>query len=409
MKNNQNLPIHKIEQFINNIRVIEEMAKNQPDIEVLKSYKGFGGLKRCFWDKALFGQLMRAIRANFGIEKEKAVLESLRNSSSSAYYTPKEVISFIYRYLTQVCKFTGGDILEPSCGNGAFFEYMPEEIKANSSITGVEYDTLTSKLVQTIYPDITIINDGLQNIDFNNQQFDLIVGNPPYSNEKITDEFMPDLSGYTIHHYFVAKCMRLLKKDGILALVVPSFYMDIPKANTRHIIDNESVVIDVIRLPDNLFEQATVTVDIIFIRKTGNKVHNIVDTNTFKQGKAEETINQFWIDNPNRILGELRLKWVQAYNRYVPTCYTENKAKALSYLNLCEFTQKTIENYQRITKIIPPSIKGLEGLRDELYTIFETIEELKPVVDELQDQLINLHSKQWEIFLKISDYIDSEA
>jgi hypothetical protein len=203
--------------------------------------------------------------------------------------------------------------------------------------------------------------------------------------------------------------MRLLKKDGILALVVPSFYMDIPKANTRHIIDNESVVIDVIRLPDNLFEQATVTVDIIFIRKTGNKVHNIVDTNTFKQGKAEETINQFWIDNPNRILGELRLKWVQAYNRYVPTCYTENKAKALSYLNLCEFTQKTIENYQRITKIIPPSIKGLEGLRDELYTIFETIEELKPVVDELQDQLINLHSKQWEIFLKISDYIDSEA
>jgi hypothetical protein len=47
MKNNQNLPIHKIEQFINNIRVIEEMANNQPDIEVLKSYKGFGGLKRC--------------------------------------------------------------------------------------------------------------------------------------------------------------------------------------------------------------------------------------------------------------------------------------------------------------------------------------------------------------------------
>ena len=418
MKNNQNLPIHKIEQFIGNIKVIEELAKNQPDIEILKSYKGFGGLKRCFWEnKALFGQLMRAIRANFGIEEEKAVLESLRNSSSSAYYTPKEVISFIYRYLTQVCKFTGGNILEPSCGNGAFFEYMPEEVKANSSITGVEYDTLTSKLVQTIYPNVTIINDGLQNIDFNNQQFDLIIGNPPYSNEKITDGFMPDLSGYTIHHYFVAKCMRLLKKDGILALVVPSFYMDIPKANTRHIIDNESVVIDVIRLPDNLFEQATVTVDIIFIRKTGNKVHNIVDTTIFKQDKAEETINQFWIDNPNRILGELRLKWVQAYNRYVPTCYTENKAKALSYLNLCEFTQKTIENYQRITANYTESQESIakdsaakdliHELHKELNETFTAIEELKPVVDKVSEELFWLHSKHWQLLEKLNKYIDS--
>lgn len=421
------LPVHKIEQFIGNIKVIEELAKNQPDIEVLKSYKGFGGLKRCFWDnKALFGQLMRAIRSNFGIEKEKAVLESLRNSSSSAYYTPKEVIGFIYRYLTQVCKFTGGSILEPSCGNGAFFEYMPEEIKANSSITGVEYDTLTSKLVQTIYPDVTIINDGLQNIDFNNQKFDLIVGNPPYSNEKISDEFMPDLSGYTIHHYFVAKCMRLLKENGILALVVPSFYMDIPsiKSNTRHIIDNESVVIDVIRLPDNLFEQATVTVDIMLIRKSGNKVHNIVDTTILKQDKAEDSINQFWTKNPNRILGELKLKWVQAYNRYVPTCYTESKEKALSYLNLCQFTQQTIENYQRITanqtecqeSIAITSITEsstanalIHELHKELNETFTAIEELKPIVDTVSDELFRLHYRHSQLIEKLNYYIDSQT
>ncbi len=346
--NNQTLPLHKLEQFIANVKVLEELAKPTPKPEILKKYKGFGGLRNCFWDKQLYGQIMRAIRANFGTEREKDVLENLRQSTKSAYYTPKEVISFMYRYLEQVCNFTGGEILEPSCGNGAFFEYMPKSIRQNSQITGVEYDILTSKLVQNIYPDIEVINDGLQNIDFGTKKYDLIIGNPPYSDEKMTDDFMPDLDGYTIHHYFTAKCMRLLKDDGILAFVLPSFYMDIPRSNTRHIIDNESVVIDVLRLPENLFDQATITVDILFIRKTGNKIHDITQTATYNQGDASEQVNAYWLNNPKRIIGNLKLKWVKAYNRYVPTCEVQDKAKTLNYLKCCEFTEATISNYQNI-------------------------------------------------------------
>lgn len=346
--NNQTLPLHKLEQFIVNVKILEELAKPSPKPDILKKYKGFGGLRNCFWDKQLYGQIMRAIRANFGTEREKDVLENLRQSTKSAYYTPKEVISFMYRYLEQVCNFTGGEILEPSCGNGAFFEYMPESIRQNSQITGVEYDILTSKLVKNIYPDIEVINDGLQNIDFGAKKYDLIIGNPPYSDEKMTDDFMPDLNGYTIHHYFTAKCMRLLKDDGILAFVLPSFYMDIPRSNTRHIIDNESVVIDVLRLPENLFDQATITVDILFIRKTGNKIHDITQTATYNQGEASEQVNAYWLNNPKRIIGNLKLKWVKAYNRYVPTCEVQDKAKTLNYLKCCEFTEATISNYQNI-------------------------------------------------------------
>ena len=257
----QQLPVAKVEQFINNARVIAELAKPNPSIEVLKSYQGFGGLKRCFWDRTLYGQLMRSIRANFGKDKEKEVLESLRNTSSSAYYTPKEVINFMYRYLEQVCNFKGGDILEPSCGNGAFFEYMPDTIRSNSKLTGIEYDTLTAKLAQHIYSDAEIINNGLQYVDFTNKKYDLIIGNPPYGGELITDSNMSDISGYSIHNYFIAKCVRLLKDDGLLAFVMPSFFMDKPKGHTRHIVDNEAVIIDVVRLPDNLFKQASVTVD----------------------------------------------------------------------------------------------------------------------------------------------------
>ena len=146
MENTQTLPLHKLEQFIANVRILEELAKAKPDNAILKQYKGFGGLRSCFWNKQLYGQIMRAIRANFGVVKEKEILENLRQSTKSAYYTPQEVIKFMYRYLEQVCGFSGGLILEPSCGHGAFFEYMPRKIKESSKIIGIEYDVVTSKL-----------------------------------------------------------------------------------------------------------------------------------------------------------------------------------------------------------------------------------------------------------------------
>ena len=138
---------------------------------------------------------------------------------------------------------------------------MPDSIRSNSKLTGIEYDTLTAKLAQHIYSDAEIINNGLQYVDFTNKKYDLIIGNPPYGGELITDSNMSDISGYSIHNYFIAKCVRLLKDDGLLAFVMPSFFMDKPKGHTRHIVDNEAVIIDVVRLPDNLFKQASVTVD----------------------------------------------------------------------------------------------------------------------------------------------------
>lgn len=385
-QNKRELPLAKVQQFLNNVEVINEMSKEKPNMDLLANYKGFGGLKNCFWDKTLYGQLMRAIRANFRSNEEKAVLESLRNSTNSAYYTPKEVIEFTYKYLSDVCNFKGGDILEPSCGNGEFFKYMPDNIKANSDITGIEYEPVTAKLASALYPDINIINDGLQNVNFNGKKYDLIIGNPPYSNEKINDEAMADISGYSIHHYFIAKCVRLLKDDGILAFVMPSFFMDIPKGHTRQIIDNEAVLIDAVRLPDNLFSHATVTVDIVFIRKTGNKIHNFVETAKLEQDCKADNINQFWIDNPNRILGELKLKWVEAYNRYVPTCQTQNKAQALQFLAVCEFKAETIENYQQIANVVSTNNSNLAN---EIHELFLQFEEQEIEIRDYANKLLN--------------------
>ncbi len=170
---------------------------------------------------------MRQIRRNFGKENEHQIFNTLRQSCKSAYYTPKEIINFMYRYLVEVCNFKGGEILEPACGHGAFFEYIPDNIRSTSNITGIEMDILTSKLVATAYQDVNILNQKLQDVDFTDKKYDLIIGNPPYSSEVITDILMPDISGFTVHHYFIAKCIRLLKDHGLLAFVMPSFFMDI--------------------------------------------------------------------------------------------------------------------------------------------------------------------------------------
>ncbi|MBY0379302.1 MAG: N-6 DNA methylase [Burkholderiales bacterium] len=417
----------KVEQFLANIQVISELSKVNPNIDILKSYQGFGGLKQCFNSKQLYGKLMQAIRGIYSKEQEHEIFNVLRHSCKSAYYTPKEIVTFMYRYLMEVCEFKGGAILEPSCGNGIFFEHMPESIRGKSVITGVEMDLITGKIVESIYPDINIVNDSLQNIDFNSLggKYDLIIGNPPYSGEKVIDLSMPDISNYTIHHYFTAKCIRLLKKNGILAFVLPSYFFDIPRRNTRTIIDGEAVLIDAVRLPENLFQQAKVTVDIIFFRKTGNKMHNFANTVVFKNGNKFDNVNEYWQARPHRVLGNLSLKWVNAYERYVPCCVTDDKDKTLNYLINCKFDCSTLENFYNISRgktyetytneiprdavnLLGESFITVEELFMEVSVLVKSAQSLSHDLAKVHDRLRKVHNDLWVIHERLGLADNSE-
>jgi hypothetical protein len=161
------------------------------------------------------------------------------------------------------------------------------------------------------------------------------------------------------------------------------------------------VIIDVVRLPDNLFDQATVTVDLVFIRKTGKKIHDITNTMELMQGNAKDEINQFWVKNPNRVLGELKLKWVECYKNYIPTCQTQNREQALKYLAVCDFKQETIENYKTITDSINTSNNGTQ-LSESLYNVFLEIEKEETVlrndVKTLIDRVNNLADTRNRLF-----------
>lgn len=103
-----------------------------------------------------------------------------------------------------------------------------------------------------LYPNVTIVNAGFEQYNTTNQ-FDLILGNPPYGRETIIDYFHQDLKGLAIHHYFVAKSMRLLKPRGLLTMVLPSYFLDNVKYHARDIIVHEGGhLLSAFRLPDHL-------------------------------------------------------------------------------------------------------------------------------------------------------------
>ncbi len=75
----EELDAKKVEQFMNNVKIIYELSKNHPNIDILKSYKGFGGLKKCFNSKKLYWSLMSSIRTIFDESLENQVFTTLNS------------------------------------------------------------------------------------------------------------------------------------------------------------------------------------------------------------------------------------------------------------------------------------------------------------------------------------------
>lgn len=334
--------------YLNNIEVLKNL-KHNPQPELLKSYTGWGGLREAIYTPTIYKQLLQVLT------REEIV--SLKQTLTSAYYTPAEIVTFMYQWLMEH-SFIGGSILEPAIGNGVFIEHMPQLIKQNSTVTAVELDQVTSKSTQNLYPEIKLNTCGFE--EYNpTEQYDLIIGNPPYGANRVIDQSHLDLKDYCIHHYFVAKSMRLLKKDGILAMVLPSYFLDNRVKHTRDIIKKEGGnLIDAYRLPDNLFQGAKITIDIVFLKK-GNTGNNWLYTRKTKVKNHLMPINEFYIQHPKKILGDLDV--VDMYERKGLTC-SRNTNKVFELLHSKLKNHNTVKNQD-----IP--IKKLKKLLQELQEI----------------------------------------
>ena len=218
----------------NNLEVLKLLANKNSKIspeakrEILNKYTGWGGLREAIYTPFVYKELKKYL--------SDTKIDSIKQSTNSAYYTPELLIKFIWSMLSRL-GFKGGDILEPAAGIGSFLDHIPTNIKDNSKIDAVEMDLLTSQILAAKYPKLNISCTGFENLNYGNKKYDLVISNPPYSSQLVEDIYYKDLSHLAIHHFFVAKSARLLKEGGIIAMVLPQFFLDNVKDHARDIIE----------------------------------------------------------------------------------------------------------------------------------------------------------------------------
>ena len=363
-----------------NIQALASLTSPLPCLETLKNYSGWGGLKEAIYTPEVYRQLKRILSDDD--------ITAIKNTLKTAYYTPKPLVEFIYQMVIKLgCK--PNSILEPSCGHGAFIESMPESLRQQAKIIAVEMDFVSCRLIQALYPDVSTHYIGFE--QFNpDQKYGLIVGNPPFGQFCIEDTMHPDLSAYSIHHYFVGKCMRLLEEGGILAMVVPRYFLDSRKKHIRGIIEADGgSLIAAFRLPDDLFENAKVTVDVVFLRKSPGKTHWLTAL-PYEHQHKRAFMNQYFFNNPTHVIG--KIEYIDVYDRTEITCKRihddvyatlQKEMSSLSQSSLSFGPQKCQQILEERLNLLQQKIKA--SIRE-----YRHLKSLKQQIDQCEQHLINL-------------------
>ena len=286
------------------INLLEELelegAQATPEQqEILSRYVGWGGLADAFDEsKDNWKDEFAELYATLSPEEYAAA----RASTLNAHYTSPTVIRAIYDAVENM-GFRTGNILEPSMGVGNFFGMLPESMKS-SRLYGVELDSITGRIAKQLYPKADITVAGFETTD-RRDFFDLAIGNVPFGQYQVNDRAYNKL-GFSIHDYFFAKTLDQVRPGGVIAFVTSRYTMDKQSPEVRKYIAQRAELLGAIRLPNNAFKAnagTEVVSDIIFLQKRDRPID--IEPDWVHLGENEDgfSINQYFIDNPEMVLG----------------------------------------------------------------------------------------------------------
>ena len=285
----------------------EGRSSTPEEQEILSQYVGWGGLADAFDpDKDSWAKEYKELKGLLSEDEYAAA----RASTLNAHYTSPTVIRAIYDTVEQM-GFTTGNILEPSCGVGNFFGMLPESMQG-SRLYGVELDSITGRIARQLYPEATITVAGFETTsqrDF----YDLAVGNVPFGNYKVNDKAYNQL-GFSIHNYFFAKALDQVRPGGVVAFVTSRFTMDAKDSSTRKYLAQRADLLGAVRLPSNAFKAnagTEVVSDILFLQKLERPIDREAEWVQVGQTPEGFTINQYFVDHPDMVLGELSAESTQ--------------------------------------------------------------------------------------------------
>ena len=285
----------------------EGRSSTPEEQEILSQYVGWGGLADAFDpDKDSWAKEYKELKGLLSEDEYAAA----RASTLNAHYTSPTVIRAIYDTVEQM-GFTTGNILEPSCGVGNFFGMLPESMQG-SRLYGVELDSITGRIARQLYPEATITVAGFETTsqrDF----YDLAVGNVPFGNYKVNDKAYNNL-GFSIHNYFFAKALDQVRPGGVVAFVTSRFTMDAKDSSTRKYLAQRADLLGAVRLPSNAFKAnagTEVVSDILFLQKLERPIDREPEWVQVGQTPEGFTVNQYFVDHPDMVLGELSAESTQ--------------------------------------------------------------------------------------------------
>ena len=312
----------KFKNNIEAIRLLNDLADHDrlplaSDQDILARYVGWGGLSQAFDEN------------NATWAKEYQELKSLltpdewneaKESTQYAHYTADKVITGMYDALNHM-GFNGGRIIEAGAGVGNFMGLMPEHMRGNSRFTAVERERIAGGIAKALYPNQNVQLQDFRSFNAPDGHFDAAIGNPPFSSTTLTDlSGRKHLSGLSIHNYFFAKNVDLLRDGGVMAMVVSNSFMDAKGDKARRYIGERTKLLGAIRLPNNAFSKnanTEVTTDIVFLQKLPESewagraakedakrwmgLSYVADP----LGGEDIPVNQYFTDNPHMMLGTM--------------------------------------------------------------------------------------------------------
>lgn len=307
----------RFEQNIEAVRLIKVLANigrkpTQNEQITLSKYSGFGGISQAFpnIDGEYTTQAWKERGEQLKSLVSEAEYESITFTLGSAFFTPSHIVNAMWK-MAQKGGFTGGVVLEPSCGSGFIMGHTPSDLFTKT--VAVELDIITAKIAELVYPENTIIQSGFEKVPFQSRMFDLAIGNPPYSGEYSAHfKHNQAFNNFSIHNQFMIASIDALRDRGIGVMIVSRYFMDAENCHARYEVSRRAKLLNAIRLPSCAFSDSTqtdVVTDILVFRKhrsedienDNTKIEDWVEsTKRDQQGLSRNT----YFETNNKLIGE---------------------------------------------------------------------------------------------------------
>ncbi|OJG97593.1 hypothetical protein RV18_GL000661 [Enterococcus termitis] len=289
----------------------QQQQATKEDQSVLAKYSGWGGIPEIFDEELSNWKDERNRLKNLLSDQEYA---GVRSTVLTAFYTDPKLIRTMYQFAENFGDFSKGNILDPAMGTGNFFQALPDNLKS-ANLTGIELDGLTGRLAKQLYPDANVSIAGFEKVKLK-EKMDLVIGNFPFNNIKVLDQ-QYDKYNFVVHDYFMAKSINSLNQKGVLLFITSAGSMDKKDMRAREFLAKRANFIGAVRLPKTAFKQSAgteVISDILIFQKKTMKemMAEYQEPNWVNSREHPEFLglfmNEYFIEHPEQILGEIRVK-----------------------------------------------------------------------------------------------------